>query len=192
MGFLSVFLIAISLAVDAFAVSVTNGICVKNFGVKNAVKCAIYFGVFQFVMPVTGYTLGCGFEGLIKAYDHWVAFGLLSIIGLNMIYESFKEECAETINNTAENYLTVPRLITQAIATSIDALAVGISFAVSGTQNIFANSFVIGIVAFIFSYIGGIFGKKIGGVFQSYAGRIGGVVLICIGVKIVLEHIGIL
>ena len=181
MGFLSVFLIAISLAVDAFAVSVTNGIAIKDFKAKNAVKTAFYFGAFQFVMPIIGFMLGSGFEGLIKTFDHWVAFGLLAVIGLNMISESFKEECAEAVENTAENYLTVPRLITQAIATSIDALAVGISFAVAGTENILLNSLIIGVVAFVFSYIGGIFGKKIGGI-----------ILICIGIKIVLEHLGII
>ncbi len=192
MGFLSVFLIAISLAVDAFAVSVTNGIAIKDFKAKNAVKTAFYFGAFQFVMPILGFMLGSGFEGLIKTFDHWVAFGLLAVIGLNMISESFKEECAEAVENTAENYLTVPRLITQAIATSIDALAVGISFAVAGTENILLNSLIIGVVAFVFSYIGGIFGKKIGGAFKNYAGRIGGIILICIGIKIVLEHLGII
>lgn len=189
MGYIAVLLIALSLAVDAFAVSVTNGIVVSDFRRRHAAKVGLYFGFFQFVMPLIGYALGSGFERIIEAYDHWIAFLLLGIIGGNMIVESFKQEEAENLGNTAKEFLNPARLITQAIATSIDALAVGISFAVTKTQNILTNALIIGVVAFVCSFIGGIFGKKIGSVFRRYAGRIGGIVLIGIGVKILLEHL---
>lgn len=189
MGYITVLLIALSLAVDAFAVSVTNGIVVSDFRRRHAVKIGLYFGFFQFMMPLIGYALGSGFENLIEAYDHWIAFLLLAIIGGSMIVESFKDEEAETVNNTAKEFLKPSRLTTQAIATSIDSLAVGVSFAVTRTQNILSNALIIGIVAFICSFIGGIFGKRIGNIFRCCASRIGGIVLIGIGVKILLEHL---
>ena len=189
MGYITVLLIALSLAVDAFAVSVTNGIVVSDFRRRHAVKIGLYFGVFQFLMPLIGYALGSSFEKLIEAYDHWIAFSLLAIIGGSMIAESFKDEETECIGNSAKQFLSPMRLVTQAIATSIDALAVGISFAVTKTQNIFANALIIGVVAFVCSFFGGIFGKKIGGIFRCYASRIGGIVLIGIGIKILIEHL---
>ena len=106
-----------------------------------------------------------------------------------MIVESFKEEETECIGNTVKEFLSPTRLITQAIATSIDALAIGISFAVTKTPNVLSNALIIGIVAFLCSFVGGMFGKKIGSIFKCYAGRIGGIVLIGIGVKILLEHL---
>ncbi len=151
MGYVTVLLIAVSLAVDAFAVSVTNGIVVNDLRKKHAVKIGIYFGVFQFLMPLIGYLLGSGFENIIKSFDHWVAFGLLAVIGLNMIAESFKNEAEECRCISSREYLTPIRLTTQAIATSIDALAVGISFAVAGDGNILISSLIIGVIAFVFS-----------------------------------------
>lgn len=189
MGYITVLLIALSLAVDAFAVSVTNGIVISDFRRRHAAKVGLYFGFFQFIMPLIGYALGSSFEKFIEAYDHWIAFLLLAIIGGNMIVESFKDEDAECTGNSAKEFLSPVRLITQAIATSIDALAVGISFAVTRTPNVLSNALIIGVVAFIFSFVGGIFGKKIGCIFKCYAGRIGGIVLVGIGVKILVEHL---
>ncbi len=188
MGYFSVFLIAVSLAMDALAVSVTNGIVISDFKRRHAVRMGAYFGVFQFFMPVIGYYLGTGFEVYIKQIDHWIAFGLLSIIGVNMVVESFRPEETQAVGVSAKEALSVKNMLMQAIATSIDALAVGISFAVVGGGNIFIYSFIIGAVAFTISYFGGIFGRKIGDVFRKSAGRIGGCVLIFIGIKILVEH----
>jgi len=190
MGYISVFLIAVSLAMDALAVSVTNGITVKDFSRRHAIKMGLYFGGFQFVMPLIGFFLGKGFESLIKAYDHWIAFGLLLVIGINMLKESFGEEESETMGKSAAMALSWKKLVLQAIATSIDAMAVGISFAVVGKGvNIFISSVIIGITAFAFSYFGGIFGRKVGSFFQKSAERLGGIILIGIGIKILIEHL---
>ena len=183
MGFISVLLIALSLAMDAFAVSVSNGIAVQSIRKRDCLKVALYFGVFQFIMPVIGYLLASGFEELIKSFDHWIAFLLLCAIGINMIRECEKEEscgCEELSNK---------KLVLQAIATSIDALAVGISFAVIHDDKILFNSLIIGVVAFVLSFVGGLFGKGLGGIFQKSANRIGGIILICIGIKILYEHL---
>ena len=185
MGYFAVFLIAVSLAMDAFAVSVTNGIMIRDFRRRHAVKMGLYFGAFQFIMPIAGYVLGSGFQRFISAYDHWVAFILLAAIGTNMLIESFKKEDGESIEATAAEMLKCSKLTLLAVATSIDALAVGISF---GT-NIFINAAIIGAVAFVISYCGGMFGKKLGEVFKKSAERLGGVILIGIGVKILIEHL---
>ena len=186
MGLIAVFLIALSLAMDALAVSISNGIAAKTFRKRDSLKVAVYFGTFQFIMPVIGYMLAAGFEDVIKSFDHWIAFVLLSVIGVNMILEGRKaEESCEKVNEP----LDIKKLILQAIATSIDALAVGISFAVVKDENIILNSLIIGLVALVLSYIGGIFGKKMGCVFRKSANNIGGIILVCIGVKILIEHI---
>jgi len=170
MGYISVLLIAVSLAMDALAVSITNGITVKDFSRCHAVKIGLYFGGFQFAMPLIGFVLGKGFENIIKSYDHWIAFGLLLIIGVNMLIESFDEGKSETLGKSAAMALSWKKLAVQAVATSIDAMAVGISFAVIGEGvNIVLSSVIIGIVAFIFSYYGGIFGRRIGAFFQKIA-----------------------
>lgn len=190
MGYISIFLIAVSLAMDALAVSITNGITIKDFSRRHAVKMGAYFGGFQFAMPIIGYILGVSFENMIKAYDHWIAFGLLCIIGVNMLIESFDEEKSESLGKSAAMALSWKKLVMQAIATSIDAMAVGISFAVIDNKaNIWVSSVIIGLVAFVFSYYGGIFGRKVGCLFQKSAERIGGIILIGIGVKILIEHL---
>lgn len=189
MGYFAVFLIALSLAMDALAVSVTNGIVITDFKRRHAVKMGAYFGVFQFVMPIIGFILGTGFRRLIESYDHWIAFGLLGIIGVNMIIETIKEEEVATVT-TAAVQLRPSKLTLMAVATSIDALAVGISFAAMGDENIVPKSLIIGIVAFVLSFAGGCFGRKLGELFQKSAQRIGGLILIGIGVKILIEHIG--
>ncbi len=189
MGYFSVILIAVSLAMDALAVSVTNGIVIKDFRRHHAVKIAAYFGVFQFIMPIIGYFLGNGFEKYIQSIDHWIAFLLLAAIGANMLAESFREGEAAQCGISAKTALCTKNMIIQAIATSIDALAVGISFAVIGGTNIILYCAIIGATAFAISYCGAMFGRKIGETFRKYAGRIGGIILIAIGVKILIEHL---
>ena len=178
-----ILLIAVSLAMDAFAVSVSNGVSVRGFGKAHAVKQGIYFGSFQCMMPILGWVLGSSVRTYIEAVDHWIAFGLLAVIGLNMIKESMSDE-----EEAGEGELTVKVLVLQAIATSIDALAVGISFAVLQV-NILQAAAIIGVVAFVFSFIGGVLGKSIGGLLQGKAELAGGVVLILIGCKILIEHL---
>lgn len=188
MGYFAVLLIAFGLAMDALAVSVTNGIITADYKRQYGLKQGMFFGVFQFIMPLIGFALGNGFESLIKSFDHWVAFGLLFVIGANMIIETFKEEEIRGMGKSAADVFSVKNLTLQAVATSIDALAVGISFAVAGEGNIFISSLIIGAVAFLLSYCGGMFGVKIGGLFQKSASRVGGVILIAIGIKILVEH----
>ena len=180
--FFSIFFIAVGLAMDAFAVSVSNGVSVRGFGVKESALQGFYFGVFQFLMPVIGYLLGSTVQAYIEAVDHWIAFGLLAAIGINMIRESRGEE--EKVNCV----LTPKVLLVQAIATSIDALAVGMSFALLKVDIFFAAG-VIGVVAFVISFIGGTLGKKLGDMLQSKAELAGGLILICTGLKILVEHL---
>ncbi len=189
MDLIMILLTAISLAMDAFAVSITNGIVVTDFKKRYAVKMGIYFGVFQFIMPLIGYGLGSSFRAYIEAFDHWIAFGLLALIGGNMIRESLSPDDEQSGGKTAREALNAKVLTVQAIATSIDALAVGISFSLLKDINMWLSCSVIGIVAFGFSVVGGIAGKKIGGLFKDKAELAGGVVLCAIGVKILIEHI---
>ena len=170
-----IFLIALSLAMDAFAVSISNGVSVRGFGKKDAVRQGLYFGIFQFLMPLIGWFLGSRVKDCIAALDHWIAFLLLAVIGANMIRESLKEENAQE-----ESHLTSKVLMLQAIATSIDALAVGISFALLDV-NILTAGLIIGIIAFALSFTGGILGKGLGSFLQAKAAFAGGTVLILIG-----------
>lgn len=165
MDFLIIFFIALSLAMDAFAVSITNGITAVEFNHLDAVKQGIYFGIFQFIMPVIGWFLGSSVKDSIEFIDHWIAFILLGAIGGNMIYESFhkpKEICACSKNTC----MTAKCLTLQAIATSIDALAVGIGFALLDIDILF-SAVIIGLVAFSLSFFGGILGKSLGKLFQK-------------------------
>lgn len=178
-----IFLIALSLAMDAFAVSISNGVSVRGFGKKDAVRQGLYFGIFQFLMPLIGWFLGSRVKDCIATLDHWIAFLLLAVIGANMICESLKEENAQE-----ESHLTSKVLMLQAIATSIDALAVGISFALLDV-NILTAGLIIGIIAFALSFTGGILGKGLGSFLQAKAAFAGGTVLILIGLKILVEHL---
>ena len=183
--FITIFFIAVGLAMDAFAVSISNGVAVKDFGVKDSVKLGTYFGVFQFVMPILGWILGSSVRSYIEAVDHWIAFALLVLIGGNMLLEARKNEEEEKESNLI---LTPKILIVQAVATSIDALAVGISFAILDINILYAAA-IIGIVAFIFSFAGGEIGKKVGEIFEKKAEILGGIILILIGLKILIEHL---
>ena len=185
MGFIELFLIAVGLSMDAFAVSVCKGLSVKKVGVKHAALAGLYFGGFQFLMPVTVYLLGFRFESVIETVDHWVAFVLLAFIGGNMIKESFGK--AEELNDD----FGVKTMLLMAIATSIDALAVGITFAFLEVQ-ILPAAGLIGVTTFLLSFAGIYIGNAFGTRYKSKAELAGGIILVLIGVKILLEHLGIL
>lgn len=186
MGILEIFLIGVGLSMDAFAVSVCKGLSMKKLDWKKAIIIALYFGVFQAVMPVIGYLLGTTFENLVTQIDHWIAFILLGIIGANMIKEALGKE-SENSNDKVD----FKTMIVLAIATSIDALAVGITFAFLKTEILSAVT-MIGIITFILSLIGVKIGNKFGDKYEKKAEFLGGVILILIGVKILIEHLGII
>ena len=185
MGFLELFILAVGLSMDAFAVSVCKGLSVKKVGVKHAALAGLYFGGFQFLMPVIGYLLGFRFESVIESIDHWVAFVLLAFIGGNMIKESFGK--AEELNDD----FGVKTMLLMAIATSIDALAVGITFAFLEVQ-ILPAAGLIGVTTFLLSFVGIYIGNAFGTRYKSRAELAGGIILVVIGVKILLEHLGII
>lgn len=186
MSFLEIIFISISLAMDAFAVSISNGILLKKIKISYALKFGLFFGFFQFIMPIIGYYLTNLVGNKILMFDHWIAFILLNVIGLKMIIETFKKE----ENNICDdkNILSIKNLTILAIATSIDALAIGVSLYVINI-NILKPSLIIGIVAFIFSFMGILIGKKISNLLSKNAERIGGIILIIIGFKILIEHL---
>lgn len=187
MSFTTTFLIAIGLSMDAFAVSVANGVSMKTLRVRHAFMIAFFFGAFQALMPVIGWLAGLRVADFIEQYDHWIAFVLLSIIGGKMIYESFRIKEAEEDPCS----LNIGALLVLSIATSIDALAVGLSFAFLKTA-ILAPVVIIGAVTFVLSFLGVVIGEKIGHLFESKIEFLGGVILIGIGGKILLEHLGYL
>lgn len=184
-----IFLTAISLAMDAFAVSVTNGVVVSDFKKRYAVKMGLYFGVFQFVMPLIGYALGSSFRSYIEAFDHWIAFGLLALIGGNMVRESLFGDEDDSGQKTAAEALNAKVMVVQAVATSIDALAVGISFSLLPDVDMWLSCSVIGLVAFTLSFAGALMGRRIGSLFKDRAELAGGIVLLLIGFKILIEHL---
>ena len=186
MGFLEVLLIGIGLAMDSFAVSVCKGLSLKKLDWKKAFVVGFYFGLFQGGMPVLGYFLGSAFESLITQIDHWIAFVLLLFIGGNMVKESFSFECE--MGNGKVDFKTMVPL---AVATSIDALAIGITFAFLDV-NIGVAALVIGVITFILSMIGVNLGKKFGCKYEKKAEFLGGIILILMGLKILLNHLGIL
>ena len=176
---------AIGLSMDAFAISISGGMCIKRLNLAKALKFGLFFGFFQFAMPILGFLLAFSFEKYIMAFDHWVAFILLGIIGAKMIYETFSEEEGE--NQEEESVTSTKNILIMSIATSIDAMAVGISF-VALQVNVFSASVTIGIITCIISTIGVVIGKKVGSFFKKGAGAFGGIVLIAIGLNILLEH----
>jgi len=186
MELFEIIVIAIGLAMDAFAVSVCKGLSMKKIDWKKAIIIAVYFGIFQALMPVFGYFLGSTFSAFVQKVDHWIAFILLSIIGVNMIKESTDDEVEKRNDN-----VDFKTMVVLAIATSIDALAVGVTFAFFEVNILIAIS-IIGIITFIISIFGVIIGNKFGDKFQNKAELAGGIILIIIGLKILLEHLGIL
>lgn len=186
MGYLEIIFIAISLALDAFVVSISNGILINAIKIQYAFKFGIFFGFFQFIMPIIGYYLVSLFGKSLLRFDYLIAFILLNIIGIKMIRESLKSDEKENVYDK-NHILSIKNLTVLGIATSIDSLAVGVSFSFVKT-NLFTSSLIIGIVAFIFSFIGVILGKKIGGKLSKNSEIIGGIILIIIAFKIFIEH----
>ena len=190
MSFFELFLLAVGLSMDAFAVSICKGLAMKKADAKGMAICGAWFGGFQGLMPLIGFFLGTLFASAIKAVDHWVAFGLLGIIGFNMLKEAFAKEDCDCENNDAD--LSVKTMFVMAVATSIDALAVGISLAMAGNVNIWIAVTLIGITTFLLSAIGVKVGSIFGSKFEKKAQLAGGIILICLGVKILFEHLGFL
>lgn len=177
---------AVALSMDAFAVSVCKGLAFKKINFKKALIVGLWFGGFQALMPLIGYYLGSTFSNLITAFDHWIAFALLSVIGINMIRESL------STNNEKENSsLSFKTMIVLALATSIDALAVGVTFAFLNVQ-IYIAILIIGIITLVLSMLGVKIGNVFGAKFKNKAEFAGGIILILIGVKILLEHTGVI
>lgn len=181
-------LLSIGLGMDAFAVSVCKGISMKKMNWKKASLIGLYFGGFQAVMPILGYFFGTSFESFITNIDHWIAFILLVIIGAKMIQEAFQKDKDEDEYNED---ISVKTMMILSIATSIDALAVGITFAFFKVDLVLAVS-LIGIITFILSVLGTKIGNRFGDKYKSKAELIGGIILILIGLKILLEHLGII
>ena len=208
MNLFTVFLIAVGLAMDAFAVSVSTGMTVCDFNWKHNLRMSLMFGIFQCIMPIAGFFGATHFRSYIEGFDHWIAFALLLLIGGKMLWEAFtSRDEQELLENApscpvtpdapqdtgrkglmAADLLTAKRLLILAVATSIDALAVGVSMAFLQVS-IWWPSAVIGIVAFAFSYAGGALGRRIGPVLGKAAEIAGGLILVGIGVKILLDHL---
>ena len=184
MGLLEIILIAIGLSMDAFAVSITLGLAVKRPKIKEFLIPALYFGLFQALMPLAGYFAGTHFAYKIQSIDHWVVFILLGLIGGKMIWESFSKE----ENRVNENPFQVVKMLLLAVATSIDALAVGITFSFFEI-NIFMAIIIIGLTTFGISIAGVKIGNLFGAKFKSKAEFIGGALLIMLGSKILIEHL---
>ena len=187
MGFGELFLLAVGVSMDAFAVAVCKGLAMKKATLKSQAIVGAWFGGFQGLMPLIGFLLGTLFAAAIEAIDHWVAFGLLGIIGFNMLKEAFSSEEEE-----ADADLSVRTMFIMAVATSIDALAVGISLAMAGNVNIVLAVSLIGVTTFTLSAIGVKVGNVFGSRFEKNAQIAGGVILILLGLKILLEHLGVI
>ena len=188
MSFIELLLIAVGLSMDAFSVSICKGLTTKKFSWRMALICGLWFGGFQVLMPIVGYFLGAQFQEMIEAYDHWIAFGLLFLIGANMIREAIWGEKEEGENNGSLDFKTMFFL---AIATSIDALAVGVSFACIQVK-LWSSVIIIGLTTFVFSVLGVKIGNVFGSKYEKSAGIIGGIILILIGLKILLEHLEVI
>lgn len=185
MGLISMFLLACSLAMDASAVSISSGISSRAAKITDAIKMAFFFGLFQFVMPVIGFFLTGSFYEQVCRFDHWIAFGLLTIIGGKMILEAFKkDDCDAGLKS-----VKFKELIVLSFATSIDALAAGVGLSFLCTS-VFLPASIIGIVTFVFSFLGFVFGKKLGCRFGKKMEMAGGAVLIILGSKILAEAYG--
>ncbi len=187
MGFLELLALAVGLSMDAFAVSVCKGLSMKKSSVKGMMICGGWFGSFQALMPLIGFFAGSLFADAIAAYDHWVAFGLLFIIGVNMLWDAFAKKEEQKENGD----LSFKTMFVMAVATSIDALAVGVSLAMAGDVNICTAVILIGCTTFLLSAVGVKVGSIFGNKYEKKAQAAGGVILILLGTKILMEHMGI-
>ncbi|MBD9221449.1 MAG: manganese efflux pump [Firmicutes bacterium] len=192
MGIGELFLLAVGLSMDAFAVSVCKGLAMKKATLKAEATCGLWFGGFQALMPTIGFFLGALFADAIEAFDHWVAFALLAIIGINMLKEALEKKDEPGDNPEKDADLSVKTMFLMAVATSIDALAVGISLAMVGSVNIWLAAAFIGICTCLLSALGVKIGNVFGSRYEKKAELAGGVILILLGVKILLEHLGVL
>lgn len=188
MNFIELLLIAVGLSMDAFAVSVCKGLAVKQLSSKHLLITGAWFGGFQALMPALGYLLGAAFESYITSFDHWIAFVLLSFIGGNMIHESLDKNCS----TESDHSFSAKTMFVLAVATSIDALAIGITFALLPGVNIGTAVLSIGIVTFILSAAGLKAGNLFGLKYKAKAEFAGGLILILMGIKILLEHLGLI
>lgn len=186
------FLIGLALSMDAFAVSVSASICTDEIPAKVCLRASLAFGIFQFAMPVGGWLLGIAFKDLIQGYDHWIAFGLLAFVGGKMIHEGIKardpSSCPDPDDEKVHGIMKADSLLVLAFATSIDALAVGLSFSILNTA-IMAPATIIGITTFVICYLGIMFGRKLKHLLGEWAEIVGGAVLVAIGLKILIEHL---
>jgi putative Mn2+ efflux pump MntP len=192
MGFGELLLLAVGVSMDAFAVSICKGLAMKRATIGGMATVGGWFGGFQALMPLIGFFLGTLFAAAIEAVDHWVAFALLGIIGINMLKEAFErnECCCCCEEHNAD--LGVKTMFVMAVATSIDALAVGISLAMAGGVNIWLSVLLIGLTTFSFSAAGVKIGSLFGAAFEKKAQLAGGLILVLLGVKILLEHLGVI
>lgn len=183
MDLLDLMITAIALSMDAFAVAISKGLSVRHLKPQHGLITGAYFGGFQALMPLTGYFLASSFASYIKQYDHWIACVLLALIGVNMVCEAMSKE-EEVLNDS----FGIKTMLPLAIATSIDALATGVSFAVTGT-NIWLAASIVGLTTFAFSAAGVKIGNIFGARYKSKAELIGGLILILMGIKILIEHL---
>ena len=190
MGIGELLLLALGVSMDAFAVSICKGLAMKKATVKEGLICGVWFGGFQALMPLIGFFLGTLFASAIEAVDHWVAFGLLGFIGASMLKEAFSKDCDCCDEHNAD--LSPKAMVILAVATSIDALAVGISLAMAGNVNIVAAVALIGAFTCGMSAVGVKIGNVFGSRYEKKAQMAGGLILILLGAKILLEHLGIL
>jgi putative Mn2+ efflux pump MntP len=187
-------LIALGLSMDAFAVSVSSGICTDQLKPRHILRGSFFFGMFQFAMPILGWLLGMNFRAVIQNFDHWIAFILLAFIGGKMVKESFEAEPVACEDNGESERISktdvrdTRTLLTLSVATSIDALAVGLSYSLLG-KPILSPAAVIGAITFTVCLLGFEFGKRIGYLIEKRAELAGGIILIAIGIKILLEHL---
>ena len=191
MGFGELMLLAVGVSMDAFAVSICKGLAMKRATLKASMTCGLWFGGFQALMPTIGFFLGTLFAEAIVAFDHWIAFALLAFIGGNMLKEAFeKEECA--CCNDQNGDFGFKTMFVMAIATSIDALAIGVSMALAGNVNIWVAVALIGVTTCLTSALGVKIGNVFGSKFEKKAQAAGGIILILLGTKILLEHLGVI
>ena len=192
MGILEIFLTGVGLSMDAFAAAVCKGLGMRRLSVRHALVIALFFGGFQGLMPLIGWVLGSQFEQFITPVDHWIAFGLLAFIGGKMLWDAFHEDDDEAVEaGAADEKFDLREIVMLAVATSIDALAVGITLAFLRV-NIWLAVGCIGVTTFALSFVGVVVGNKFGARYEKPATIAGGVVLVLIGLKILLEHLGIL
>ena len=190
MGFVELFLIGVGLSMDAFAVSICKGLGMSRLNMRQAVVISLFFGGFQALMPLVGWALGSQLADLITPIDHWIAFALLAFVGGKMLWDAFHEDDGED-GEAKDAKLDLKELLMLAIATSIDALAVGITFAFLQVA-IVPSVIIIGVTTFVLSFVGVAVGHFFGARFEKPATIAGGVVLILIGAKILLEHLGVI